>query len=160
MNIKMSCSSCGSKLKVPHEYSGRRGACPNCKMIMKIPSTDTLDFDNSCEDKAFADALEDELAEVWGSSEPKLVTGKPKPAPSKPRQAPTPTTTGPTGRASSRYQPPGATTQGTPVVPAPKPTPVPSIAPVSNVPQKPQPPEVHWLPWFLFSTVGIIVILL
>ncbi len=38
--IKFTCFHCGSKLRMPAEYAGRKGRCPKCKAKNTIPSMD------------------------------------------------------------------------------------------------------------------------
>src|SRR5262245_38993208 len=35
--IRFSCSTCGEKLTVPEKYAGRKGACPSCGSINRVP---------------------------------------------------------------------------------------------------------------------------
>jgi DNA-directed RNA polymerase subunit RPC12/RpoP len=35
--IKFVCSSCGERLSVPDQHAGRRGVCPNCHALNRIP---------------------------------------------------------------------------------------------------------------------------
>jgi hypothetical protein len=38
MSIAVSCSQCGSQLRVKDELAGRRGKCPKCQGVIQIPS--------------------------------------------------------------------------------------------------------------------------
>src|SRR3954467_3541868 len=35
--IRFSCGTCGEKLSVPERYAGRKGACPNCGSVNRVP---------------------------------------------------------------------------------------------------------------------------
>lgn len=35
--IKFVCGGCGERLSVPERFAGRKGACPNCKSINRVP---------------------------------------------------------------------------------------------------------------------------
>jgi hypothetical protein len=35
--IRFSCGTCGEKLSVPEKYAGRKGACPNCGTVNRVP---------------------------------------------------------------------------------------------------------------------------
>jgi hypothetical protein len=35
--IRFACSACGEKLSVPEKYAGRKGACPSCGSINRVP---------------------------------------------------------------------------------------------------------------------------
>lgn len=35
--VRFSCGTCGEKLSVPEKYAGRKGACPNCGSVNRVP---------------------------------------------------------------------------------------------------------------------------
>lgn len=35
--IKFVCNGCGERLSVPERFAGRKGACPNCKAVNRVP---------------------------------------------------------------------------------------------------------------------------
>src|SRR5262245_43365033 len=37
MSIKVTCPSCGNKIKAPDSAAGKKGACPQCKGVVHIP---------------------------------------------------------------------------------------------------------------------------
>jgi hypothetical protein len=39
--IRFTCASCGERLSVPEQYAGRKGVCPNCRNINRVPATST-----------------------------------------------------------------------------------------------------------------------
>jgi S1-C subfamily serine protease len=41
MGIRVECAQCGSSLRVRNEYAGKRGACPKCGAILRIPAAAT-----------------------------------------------------------------------------------------------------------------------
>ncbi len=37
--IQFSCSFCGRQIKMPREYAGRKGKCPQCKSVLVVPES-------------------------------------------------------------------------------------------------------------------------
>jgi hypothetical protein len=35
--IRFACPTCGKTVKVPAQFAGKRGKCPNCKGVVAIP---------------------------------------------------------------------------------------------------------------------------
>src|SRR3982751_2339733 len=35
--IRFACGTCGERLSVPEKYAGRKGACPNCGNVNRVP---------------------------------------------------------------------------------------------------------------------------
>ncbi len=42
MSIRHRCPVCGFRIKVPDQCAGRRGACPNCKLMIRLPTAQEL----------------------------------------------------------------------------------------------------------------------
>lgn len=40
--IRFPCGACGEKLSVPEKYAGRKGACPNCGSVNRVPGGSAL----------------------------------------------------------------------------------------------------------------------
>ena len=36
--LRFGCNNCGYKFKVPDEFAGRKGKCPNCQQVINIPN--------------------------------------------------------------------------------------------------------------------------
>ena len=47
MMIKFVCSSCGERLSVPDQYAGRKGACPGCGRVNRVPLRGYLETQSS-----------------------------------------------------------------------------------------------------------------
>lgn len=39
--IRFACTFCGTKIRVPAKYAGKKGRCPNCKKVVLIPESST-----------------------------------------------------------------------------------------------------------------------
>jgi hypothetical protein len=37
--IRFACGTCHAKLSVPARYAGRKGVCPNCRAVTRVPAT-------------------------------------------------------------------------------------------------------------------------
>ena len=61
MTIRVTCSGCGSTLKIKDELAGKDGTCPKCKAAIHIPKADVAAGASNVEPQSESDADEDDM---------------------------------------------------------------------------------------------------
>jgi hypothetical protein len=60
MSIRVHCPVCGYRIKAPDGSYGRRGVCPRCKLMIRLPKEEDADAREQSPGEPAAEALADE----------------------------------------------------------------------------------------------------
>lgn len=85
MGIRFLCDACGKKLNIKEELAGKKGRCPKCNAVIKIPAESTLESGSK---KAEADSAGTQASGRTDVAEKTIQEDSPPPVPDSPTQAP------------------------------------------------------------------------
>jgi hypothetical protein len=69
MPLRVHCPVCGYRIKAPEGSYGRRGQCPRCKLMIRLPTAAELEAKEAQKGLEQADEAESALSPGLGDSE-------------------------------------------------------------------------------------------